>query len=74
MGVTTWLYFTYREESIDFKPPPTDPVELNAYEIEIFREYLRIPSVHPDVDYSKIKQEPKSSASTFPPLTAITER
>lgn len=22
-------------------------------EIKLFREYLRIPSVHPDIDYSK---------------------
>lgn len=27
----------------------------NNQEIEIFREYLRIPSVHPDIDYSKYK-------------------
>lgn len=25
----------------------------NNEEIQIFREYLRIPTVHPDVDYSK---------------------
>lgn len=25
----------------------------NNEEIEIFREYLRIPTVHPNVDYSK---------------------
>lgn len=25
----------------------------NNEEIEIFRKYLRIPSVHPDVDYGK---------------------
>lgn len=25
----------------------------NNEEIKIFREYLRIPSVHPDVDYGK---------------------
>jgi len=25
----------------------------NNEEIKIFREYLRIPSVHPNVDYSK---------------------
>lgn len=24
-------------------------------EIQIFREYLRIPTVHPNIDYSKIK-------------------
>lgn len=23
-------------------------------EIQIFREYLRIPSVHPDIDYGKL--------------------
>lgn len=26
--------------------------EFNS-EIQLFREYLRIPSVHPDIDYSK---------------------
>lgn len=26
----------------------------NNEELNIFREYLRIPSVHPDVDYSKL--------------------
>lgn len=26
----------------------------NNEEIKIFREYLRIPTVHPDVDYSKL--------------------
>lgn len=26
----------------------------NNKEIKIFREYLRIPSVHPNVDYSKL--------------------
>jgi hypothetical protein len=25
----------------------------NNEEIEIFREYLRIPTVHPDIDYGK---------------------
>jgi aminoacylase len=25
----------------------------NDEEIQIFREYLRIPSVHPDIDYSE---------------------
>lgn len=25
----------------------------NNEEIEIFREYLRIPSVHPDIDYGE---------------------
>lgn len=25
-------------------------------EIKIFREYLRIPSVHPDIDYGKFKE------------------
>lgn len=29
----------------------------NNEEIQIFREYLQIPSVHPDIDYSK-KQPP----------------
>lgn len=24
-------------------------------EIQIFREYLRIPSVHPDIDYGKLR-------------------
>lgn len=27
----------------------------NNEEIEIFREYLRIPSVHPNIDYGKDK-------------------
>lgn len=36
-----------------FAPSPTDPEALKAYEIAIFREYLRIPSVHPDIDYGK---------------------
>lgn len=27
----------------------------NNEEIKIFREYLRIPSVHPNIDYSKLK-------------------
>lgn len=26
-------------------------------EIEIFREYLRIPSVHPDIDYGGYKKQ-----------------
>lgn len=26
----------------------------NNEEIKIFREYLRIPSVHPNIDYSKL--------------------
>lgn len=26
----------------------------NNEEIKIFREYLRIPSVHPNIDYGKI--------------------
>lgn len=29
----------------------------NNEEIKIFREYLRIPSVHPNVDYSKLWTE-----------------
>lgn len=28
----------------------------NNEEIKIFREYLRIPSVHPNIDYSKFPQ------------------
>lgn len=31
-------------------------------DIEIFREYLRIPSVHPDIDYGKITHETPTSA------------
>lgn len=27
----------------------------NNEEIELFREYLRIPSVHPNIDYGKCK-------------------
>lgn len=27
----------------------------NNEEIKIFREYLQIPSVHPDIDYGKVK-------------------
>jgi len=30
----------------------------NNEEIQIFREYLRIPTVHPDVDYSKVEFNP----------------
>jgi aminoacylase len=26
----------------------------DSEEIQLFREYLRIPSVHPDIDYSKL--------------------
>lgn len=29
----------------------------NNEELNIFREYLRIPSVHPDVDYSKCAKD-----------------
>lgn len=28
----------------------------NNEEIKIFREYLRIPSVHPNIDYSKLQR------------------
>lgn len=28
----------------------------NNEEIKIFQEYLRIPSVHPDIDYGKINK------------------
>lgn len=65
VGVTSWLYFTYRTEDVDFKPAPTDPIELEAYEIDIFREYLRIPTVHPDVDYSKTSRLQKLTLLPF---------
>lgn len=33
--------------------PAPAPIWQNNEEVEIFREYLRIPTVHPDIDYSK---------------------
>lgn len=41
------------QQDVDDKPHPIDPDQVDAYEIEVFREYLRIPSVHPNVDYSE---------------------
>lgn len=45
----------YESKRNDSMPLPSTPEELEAYEIEVFREYLRIPSVHPNVDYSKYR-------------------
>lgn len=58
-----WLYSGSNGENVDFKPAPTDPAELKLYEIEIFREYLRIPSVYPDIDYSKFRPMPARNLS-----------
>lgn len=54
--IGSWYYFTYCHVyvgEVDYKPAPIDPEELKAYEIEIFREYLRIPTVHPNVNYGR---------------------
>jgi len=45
----------------------------NNEEIKIFREYLRIPSVHPDIDYSKDFNKldiPRSRRTFIPQLLA----
>lgn len=54
------------EASVDKNPiipqtPPPPPIWENNEEIEIFREYLRIPTVHPNIDYSKITRLNKVS-------------
>lgn len=53
-----WITFSANKSKSnnddDFTPAPSDPAALKAYEVEIFREYLRIPSVHPDIDYGKL--------------------
>lgn len=33
-------------------------------EIEIFRKYLRIPTVHPDIDYSMLKAQSQTLVTT----------
>lgn len=53
VGVGLWMKFADVADGDNFPPAPTDPLKLNDYEIELFREYLRIPSVHPNIDYSK---------------------
>lgn len=66
--ITCVMYFPYNLIIEDYFPPQ-EPVEQNPTienindlnkweineEIQIFREYLRIPSVHPDIDYGKHK-------------------
>lgn len=39
----------------DVTPSIPTTSEEDAYEIEVFREYLRIPSVQPNVNYSKYR-------------------
>lgn len=50
-------YFKWQSDNGDARigvpAYPTTPAEWDAFEIELFREYLRIPSVHPHADYSE---------------------
>lgn len=47
------LYFEFNTRPHEISKPIITDKTQDDYEIEVFREYLRIPSVHPNIDYGK---------------------
>lgn len=47
------LFFLYFSELIIASPVPANLTDIDSQELDLFLEYLRIPSVQPNVNYSE---------------------